>query len=69
MYAYKFSRPRWDGTPLEGRTLLVYAEQGFGDNIQFCRYLPLITEGGVSPGKTFSPATLIICEFLPRILI
>lgn len=46
MHAYRFAQPRWDGAPLKGRTLLVYAEQGFGDNIQFCRYLPLIAEQG-----------------------
>jgi tetratricopeptide (TPR) repeat protein len=31
--------PEWRGEPLEGRSLLVYAEQGFGDVIQFSRYL------------------------------
>ncbi|MEK9723187.1 MAG: tetratricopeptide repeat protein [Rhodospirillaceae bacterium] len=36
----KFEQPRWDGKDLGGRTILVYAEQGFGDTIQFCRYLP-----------------------------
>jgi tetratricopeptide (TPR) repeat protein len=33
-----FAQPRWDGAPLGGRTLLVHAEQGFGDTLQFCRY-------------------------------
>jgi tetratricopeptide (TPR) repeat protein len=28
------AKPRWDGTPLEGRTLLIYMEQGLGDMIQ-----------------------------------
>ncbi len=36
-----FSRPCWNGEPLNGRTLLVHAEQGFGDALQFCRYVPL----------------------------
>jgi len=34
-----FTRPRWTGSePLAGKTLLVHAEQGLGDNIQFVRY-------------------------------
>jgi hypothetical protein len=43
----EFIRPKWDGSFLEGKTILVYTEQGFGDTIQFARYLPLIkTRGG-----------------------
>jgi hypothetical protein len=33
-----FSQPRWEGGALDGRVLLVHAEQGFGDTLQFCRY-------------------------------
>jgi Tfp pilus assembly protein PilF len=36
------NRPQWDGTPLPGGTLLLIADQGFGDSIQFCRYIPWV---------------------------
>ena len=37
-----FPQPMWDGGALAGKTILVHAEQGFGDAIQFLRYLPLV---------------------------
>jgi len=40
----EFGRPMWEGQPIPGKTLLVYAEQGFGDSFQFCRYLPLVQQ-------------------------
>lgn len=32
--------PQWDGQPLESGRLMLIADQGFGDGIQFCRYIP-----------------------------
>lgn len=36
--------PLWDGTPLNGRNILLYAEQGMGDSLQFIRYAKKIKE-------------------------
>ena len=36
-----FTQPEWDGSPLPGGTLLINAEQGLGDTLQFCRLAPL----------------------------
>lgn len=42
----EFDKPRWDGSELKGKTVLVHHEQGFGDMIQFARYLPMIKARG-----------------------
>jgi tetratricopeptide (TPR) repeat protein len=39
-------QPLWRGENLKGKTILVRDEQGFGDTLMFCRYLPLIKKQG-----------------------
>jgi len=47
MVTYGEKAPRWKGEPLEGKRLLIFAEQGHGDNIQFFRFVQqLAAQGG-----------------------
>ncbi|EIN00886.1 hypothetical protein WQE_13451 [Paraburkholderia hospita] len=39
-----FGRPQWRGESLKGKTLLVWGEQGMGDVLQFCRFMPLLAQ-------------------------
>ncbi len=50
----KFNRPVWQGEDLQGKTLLVYAEQGLGDTFQFIRFIKEL--------KATHPDTKIVFE-------
>ncbi len=50
--------PCWDGSPFVGKRLLVRYEQGYGDNIQFIRYLPMVkSRGGTVICQMLRPLT------------
>ncbi|MEQ8603988.1 MAG: tetratricopeptide repeat protein [Marivibrio sp.] len=63
-------RGLWNGKPIGAKRLLVHVEQGFGDTLQFCRYLPLLrARVGEEAEITFltEPALHPLMETLPGV--
>ncbi|MFA5885698.1 MAG: tetratricopeptide repeat protein [Acidimicrobiia bacterium] len=60
-------RPRWDGSNLAGRRILVHAEQGIGDTLQLVRFLPLLQEQGATVIVACSPRLVPLLERTPGI--
>jgi tetratricopeptide (TPR) repeat protein len=57
---------RWQGwESIEGRTLLVYAEQGLGDTVQFFRYVPLLEARGAKVIFETQPALQTLLQTAP----
>jgi tetratricopeptide (TPR) repeat protein len=59
--------PVWTGDDPAGRTILVHAEQGFGDTIQFARYLPLIAARGARVVLACDARLVRLFDLLPGI--
>jgi len=60
-------RARWDGSALDGKVVLLYAEQGFGDAIQFVRYAPMVAERGGRVIVSCPPKLKALFETVPGI--
>ena len=58
---WNFKQPLWNGSDLNGRTVLFYAEQGFGDTIQFLRYLPMVAAQGTDKGTDKGGEVILQC--------
>jgi tetratricopeptide (TPR) repeat protein len=43
---FRRPHPRWDGSRLDGKTILLHAEQGMGDTFQFIRYAAIVRQRG-----------------------
>jgi hypothetical protein len=55
-----YDKPMWNGSEFQNRVVLVYMEQGFGDAIQFVRYLPQV--------KSRGGTVILVCHpFLQRL--
>jgi hypothetical protein len=54
----EFPQPRWDGSPLADKTILLHPEQGLGDAIQFIRYAPLVEQRSAKKVIVESPPPL-----------
>ncbi len=63
-----FGVPPWDGAPLDGKRILVHGEQGYGDTIQFARYLPMVAQrGGVVIAECQSAALIPLMKTIPGV--
>jgi hypothetical protein len=62
--------PLWDGSPLNGKKILLYAEQGMGDTLQFIRYAKLVKDlGGYVICKAQKPLDTILksCPYIDEL--
>lgn len=61
-----FTEPLWLGDfSLEGKTILLHAEQGFGDTLQFVRYVPLVAAMGARVILEVQPALVKLLGNVP----
>jgi Tfp pilus assembly protein PilF len=63
----RFPRPRWNGDPLEGRTILLHYEQGLGDTLQFIRFAPQVKERGGRVWVLCQPPMVRLLSLCPSV--
>ncbi|RYF14943.1 MAG: hypothetical protein EOO77_13785 [Oxalobacteraceae bacterium] len=56
---------RWTNQDLNGRTIVIHAEQGLGDTLQFVRYVPLVADLGARVILAVQPALVSLLQGLP----
>jgi len=54
--------PEWDGSPLDGRSVLVWREQGYGDELQMARFIPALKAAGAGR-VVVAPTTALLRLF------
>jgi tetratricopeptide (TPR) repeat protein len=65
--ALRLRLPLWDGAPLAGKTILLIAEQGMGDTLQYVRYTPLLRARGGRVVVACQPPLLGILTNFPGV--
>ncbi len=63
-----YAGTRWDGVLREGQTLLVSAEQGLGDTLQFIRFAEAVAERGVRVRVAAQPSLVRLLSTAPGVL-
>jgi Tfp pilus assembly protein PilF len=62
-----FAAPRWTGESLAGKTILLHTEQGFGDTIQFMRYVPHVAALGATVIVAVQPGLETLLQSFPGV--
>ena len=65
--ARPFVQPQWAGEDIRGKTILLHAEQGLGDTLQFCRYVPWVVARGARVVLEVQPPLLELLRCLPDV--
>lgn len=60
-----FTQPIWRGEPLEGKSILIYAEQGLGDTLQFVRYAGVLAARGATVHVEVQPPLKALLGSMP----
>jgi tetratricopeptide (TPR) repeat protein len=66
-----FASPKWNGESLRGKTLLLWGEQGFGDVLQFSRFVPMLAkqvhaQGGTLVWMAFAALYPLLARSAPK---
>jgi tetratricopeptide (TPR) repeat protein len=65
----RFDGPEWQGEDFAGKTLLIFAEYGIGDALQFVRYMPMVVARGGSVVLQVQPAIAALLRPMPGVTV